>query len=608
MIGENSNETKGISRKIEQNNGNSKISEWLKPEHKVEQEPEISQEGSNKKYYIIAGMIVFCCIAWYYSDDIKPAGISLMEWIRSFRPGPADDTNNLGDNLWQNIPMNFKSRLKRLFRLETEEERIDRLIAEEPRWSSLSSKAKVEKADLKLYKQDNSSEVTIKPLELIDQTATSSQVKIEDFQKVHIQHTGLTEINNDNFEESSSSVLREMDKFFTTTESSAFPELILQQGMYRLLRERLFKLSESNDEKYNVLTDNPVVNRKIERFIELEKDIFKDTPYNDVVQETAIEQDHWSDRGNSPSPTIQSPVQDSISQVLSPDMTTYAMDDYNKEAIPEPLIANKDYQDYVMRSHKTSKLAIEEENIEHNIDKGEPNIVNNIDKGKQKEQLPQIEIDSASDESMDHYFKERAVTQEEVKSGFSSLFDSIKNKKKTSVTSSPEIAQVGLQPSINPTQETVSEQPISLLEQIKRGKSLKHVETKVQDEEIDTTSKTFIGTLSSGFDKFMVKFSDLDDEGDITENFWNDDTPTTSEIKTGKILKVVKKTQDQESSKIKSFLDDVKENSSDADLSEGKSKITKPFRYLLTQSEVDRRELEANKTSGTTPSKFSQLN
>jgi hypothetical protein len=29
--------------------------------------------------------------------------------------------------------MNFKSRLKRLFRLETEEERIDRLIAEEPR-------------------------------------------------------------------------------------------------------------------------------------------------------------------------------------------------------------------------------------------------------------------------------------------------------------------------------------------------------------------------------------------------------------------------------------------------------------------------------------------
>jgi hypothetical protein len=83
-----------------------------------------------------------------------------------------------------------------------------------------------------------------------------------------------------------------MDKFFTTTESSAFPELILQQGMYRLLRERLFKLSESNDEKYNVLTDNPVVNRKIKRFIELEKDIFKDTPYNDVVQKTAIKRDH----------------------------------------------------------------------------------------------------------------------------------------------------------------------------------------------------------------------------------------------------------------------------------------------------------------------------
>lgn len=66
-------------------------------------------------------------------------------------------------------------------------------------------------------------------------------------------------------------------------------------------------------------------------------------------------------------------------------------------------------------------------------------------------ELPEINIDTSSDESRDHYLPESEVTHEEVKSGFSQLFESIRSKFKSD---SPNISQVGLQPSrsdITPT-------------------------------------------------------------------------------------------------------------------------------------------------------------
>jgi hypothetical protein len=588
------------------------INEYFKPDRV---EPEIQEESSNKKYYILAGMIIFCCLAYYYSEDIKPAGVSLMEWIRSFRPGPGNDPNNIGDNIRQNIPMSFKSRLKRFLHLETEEERINRLIAEEPKWSSLSSKAKVEKADITqddvdiipttvtitdkfkklFFREDNLIDLVNETKRIRrerlkqsvrfavqDDTQIASTSQIE---PVKAQLSGLSEITSENFEESTEKIMFDMDKLFQYTETS-FPKLEIQKGLYKLISNKIKKLSEVDSEKYNDLINNSEVFNKLTKFHDLAKELNPSDAYEEVVKATEQEQDHWSNRGNSPSPTIQSPVQQSINQVMSPDMFTYAVDDLKKEAIQESLLDNKEYRKTISDNFKNvenksqemasgpsrSELSVEEQNIEQSIDKG-----------KQKEQLPQIEIDSGSDKSMDHYFKERAVTQEEVKTGFSSLFDSIKNRHKSSVTSSPEIAQVGLQPNINPSQDN-----------------------PFKDTEINTTSKSFTDTLSSGFDRMMKTVTGSDDEGDIMENVWDDDKPTTSEIKAGKILKVVK-TPDQDSSKLKSFLDDVKENASDVDLKEGKSTITKPFRYLLTQSEVDRRELEVSKNSETAPSKLSQL-
>ena len=61
-----------------------------------------------------------------------------------------------------------------------------------------------------------------------------------------------------------------------------------------------------------------------------------------------------------------------------------------------------------------------------------------------KVKLPDIKVDSSSDESMEHYFPKPEITQEEVKSGFNTLFEHIKANK----IESPNITNIGLQPEL----------------------------------------------------------------------------------------------------------------------------------------------------------------
>ena len=82
-------------RIIGESGKNSKISEWIKPEQS-ENKPEIKlEETSYKKYYIIATVVIISSLAYYYSDEIKSGGMSLYEWIISFRTNPS---NPGGDN------------------------------------------------------------------------------------------------------------------------------------------------------------------------------------------------------------------------------------------------------------------------------------------------------------------------------------------------------------------------------------------------------------------------------------------------------------------------------------------------------------------------------
>lgn len=66
----------------------------MKPEiHESEVKEIVESETSYNKYYIITGMLILSCLGWFYWDDIKSGGGSLLEWIRSLRGGadPGDD-------------------------------------------------------------------------------------------------------------------------------------------------------------------------------------------------------------------------------------------------------------------------------------------------------------------------------------------------------------------------------------------------------------------------------------------------------------------------------------------------------------------------------------
>lgn len=156
---------------------------------------------------------------------------------------------------------------------------------------------------------------------------------------------------------------------------------------------------------------------------------------------------------------------------MSPDMTTYAMDDqqlhdYRRELSPiketvspvkeeTGLIENEKYQKAIFDDARNSERITQEmaagpSNISKLIEE-EPKLSDTELLQAVGKELPEINIDTSSDESRDHYLPESEVTHEEVKSGFSQLFESIRSKFKSD---SPNISQVGLQPSrsdITPT-------------------------------------------------------------------------------------------------------------------------------------------------------------
>jgi hypothetical protein len=75
-----------------------KISDWLKPEiHESEVKEIVDSETSYNKYYIITGMLILSCLGWFYWEDIKSGGGSLLEWFRSFRGGPDPGDDNIID-------------------------------------------------------------------------------------------------------------------------------------------------------------------------------------------------------------------------------------------------------------------------------------------------------------------------------------------------------------------------------------------------------------------------------------------------------------------------------------------------------------------------------
>ena len=175
-------------------------------------------------------MILLACLAWYYSDELKTGGISLLQWMRSFRSTPE-----------------FSTQL------------------------------------------DNSSQVTITPVASSSKLITDSSddslnhyfpLKTDKGKAVHFvdnqnvlipQLTGMSQISDDNFVESSSSILRKIDQFNKTYENQSFPNVALQVGLYNLIRKRIKLLKQSDHFAFDNLLETDYIKNKIGNFMSLKK-------------------------------------------------------------------------------------------------------------------------------------------------------------------------------------------------------------------------------------------------------------------------------------------------------------------------------------------------
>uniref|UniRef100_UPI0031F42C86 hypothetical protein n=1 Tax=Russula emetica TaxID=152958 RepID=UPI0031F42C86 len=120
--------------------------------------------------------------------------------------------------------------------------------------------------------------------------------------------------------------MSEIDQFIRYQNNSTFPKVAIQVGLYKTLRDRLSKLCDTNLDSYNKLIQDDRINDKINNFIDLEKEIIPTESYDEAALSTIQEQEAWSDRND-----LQSPR----SQLLSPEMTSYAIDNQNSQTLIE---------------------------------------------------------------------------------------------------------------------------------------------------------------------------------------------------------------------------------------------------------------------------------
>jgi hypothetical protein len=170
------------SESIRHGDRNSKISEWLKPESKIEPkpEPENINETNYIKYFIIGTtIIVISSLGFVYWEDIKSGGQSIMEWYFSSR---STGTNNPGtDTDSSTTPTGMNSSISTR-PVSPDIEILDKTKMSSPSLEDLNEKVK--ESWNKLVSQTSSSSSPTSSSSSTDSNetirASSSKVKIDD--------------------------------------------------------------------------------------------------------------------------------------------------------------------------------------------------------------------------------------------------------------------------------------------------------------------------------------------------------------------------------------------------------------------------------------------
>jgi len=81
-----------------------------------------------------------------------------------------------------------------------------------------------------------------------------------------------------------------MDHYFRSVDTTPAVNLVLQQGLYKILRNRIRRLYEVDNQKYDELTKNPIFNTRLDKILNHEKELFKTDTYDELAQAAAQEQ------------------------------------------------------------------------------------------------------------------------------------------------------------------------------------------------------------------------------------------------------------------------------------------------------------------------------
>jgi len=328
----------------------------------ISPEPVVEEENNpyyKNKYLILAALLLLSGVAWYYWDEITPAGTTILSWFRNLRSKPSSE------------PDGPKGSISGSPKVNSVNEVVDPVDLISENKSTLQTLK--DKIFSKFYKKDYKplSENTSPDIELV-----KGSPSLKDLQNMKLDMHPTGEFIN-----KSANVINLINKFHDDYESNSLtmegtPDRTLL--LYNFIRGELFILSSSFHLYYMDWIKNDSIDNTINKFIALEKQISTDAginenidenqseTYNEVALATANEQDIWSDKAMSP-------------EILSP------------EKVLSPLIINEDKSITVDQARMLFKAA------SHKSSKEEIHAATGVP------------VNTDSDDSMSHFFTEKPV-------------------------------------------------------------------------------------------------------------------------------------------------------------------------------------------------------
>jgi hypothetical protein len=353
-----SKETNGIQTNNENNNGI--IERYKKIIHGEEVKPEIIQEVIQEektpyyknKYVIIAGLLMLSGITWYFYDEIKPFGTSILAWINISRSWSNSDPDDSNESISRNNQSNNKSLKDRV-------------------WEKIYGKPKDGGDNIPPIKPSNTSNTSIgldeklktsKLEQYYPEISKGKGIDLNNYSLSELERRGIKpsiiELDSTtiNFRNECYRVLNNILIIQDSNENAQIDKDILKVAYFKE-KDNLLKLSEINPDLYQQFSNLSFHKIVLSNFESMEKDFFPEDVKHlntDNYQEAEIaanqEKDVWSDRGSSPQ------------QVLSPQlMAETAMETINKERdIPPIIIQNIEK---VVEKLKTEETIITEKAI-----------------------------------------------------------------------------------------------------------------------------------------------------------------------------------------------------------------------------------------------------